>query len=340
MRLLALFMTCIAWTGSGEQPHEPRDTEGILHSMKLQPSLDMEIPNSLQTLATFLSAFSKPAAGLRRTLPSSRSYRSPSVSLMRQTDDLGADALRRPGISEATLVFSRRAALTAAAVAAAASIPAWRPASAFNNRLPPDELELKYKTPRQPGPKPGNIGTTKGELKPCTDGKPHCFSSTPEVLEFDYGTTDDWLVKPFKYDKPLADAVADLKSAIAAYPPGQRGIDGGGFQLITDSINDDVGYLYVQFESQRKGYIDDMEFALRQGVVNVRTSSRLGYLDLGVNAKRFNWFAEKMGKTPGWTTFPLLAKDHPQYFELNSLTDKILADTSGGMVRATEKVRM
>ena len=37
-----------------------------------------------------------------------------------------------------------------------------------------------------------------------------------------------------------------------------------------------------------EGYVDDVEFALADGVANMRTSSRLGYLDLGVNAKRFN----------------------------------------------------
>eukprot|EP00965_Chrysotila_dentata_P051183 1696311-Pleurochrysis_carterae.AAC.5 len=44
--------------------------------------------------------------------------------------------------------------------------------------------------------------------------------------------------------------------------------------------------MYVQYESLRRGYIDDVEFALAKGIVNVRTSSRVGYLDLGVNAKR------------------------------------------------------
>lgn len=69
---------------------------------------------------------------------------------------------------------------------------------------------------------------------------------------------------------------------------GQRGIDGGGFKLVTESTSANSAYVYVQFESMRKGYVDDVEFALADGVANMRTSSRLGYLDLGVNAKRFN----------------------------------------------------
>ena len=197
----------------------------------------------------------------------------------------------------------------------AAASPAW-PVLAFENRLPPDDVELKYKSPRSPGPKPTDLGPNKetGGLKACIDGKPHCFSSTPEYIEdndlfnSDAGTTTDWLVRPFKYDKTMEAALADLKAAIASYPPGQvslfgsrrafsaqlspccecaqNGIDGGGFKLITESSQTPgTAYLYVQFESLRRGYIDDMEFSLKDGLVQVRTSSRLGYLDLGVNAK-------------------------------------------------------
>ncbi|KAL3892521.1 MAG: hypothetical protein SGPRY_015053, partial [Prymnesium sp.] len=165
------------------------------------------------------------------------------------------------------------------------------PASAFDNRLPKDELELKYKTPRTPGPKPTDLGPRASGLKPCLDGKPHCFSSSAETFDdndlynADYGTTADWLVTPFKYSKPLAAASEDVSAAIAAYPPGQGGIDGGGFKVIEERVLKDSAYIYVQFESQRRGYIDDMEFYLKDGVANVRTSSRLGYLDMGVNAK-------------------------------------------------------
>ena len=80
----------------------------------------------------------------------------------------------------------------------------------------------------------------------------------------------------------------------------------------------------MQFESQGKGYRDDMEFAVLNGVVNVRTSSRLGYLDYGVNAKRHNWFAKRLGAVKGWKTTPIRAKDHPDYFAQNELTDEMV----------------
>ena len=66
---------------------------------------------------------------------------------------------------------------------------------------------------------------------------------------------------------------------------------------MSDKVSETGAYIYVQFESRRKGYIDDMEFNLAKGVCHVRTSSRLGYTDSGVNAKRFNWFALRLGST-------------------------------------------
>ena len=71
--------------------------------------------------------------------------------------------------------------------------------------------------------------------------------------------------------------------------------------------------------------VDDVEFALGSGVANVRTSSRIGYTDMGVNAKRFNWFADRLGGTAGWATRPLRSKGHEEYFSLNGVSDKDMA---------------
>lgn len=227
--------------------------------------------------------------------------------------------------------------------------PAARPSAAlaFDNRLPKDELELKYKTPRTPGPKPIGIGPTNGnKLKPCTDGKPHCFSSSPEEFEdndlyqADYGTTEGWLVPPFKFDKPLSEAFSDVKAAVASYPPGQRGIDGGGWKVVDEQTDGKSAYVYVQFESRRKGYIDDLELALKDGVCNVRTSSRLGYLDYGVNAKRLNWFSERLGQAAGWRTAPLLRAGHEEYFTLNGVKDGDMQGGATGQVVAADKVKL
>lgn len=219
----------------------------------------------------------------------------------------------------ATTDLSRRALAQATVSFLLASVRL--PCGAFENRLPPDELELKYKTPRTPGPKPTDLGVRPGGgLKACIDGAPHCFSSTKDEL-VDDELSSGWLVQPFRYKDTLAEARAELQSVIAAYPPGQRNIDGGGFKVVTDKADADAAYIYVMFESRRKGFVDDMEFALSGGKCEVRTSSRLGYLDLGVNAKRYAYFSEQLAKK-GWSTTPLTSKGHEEYFSLNRVTDR------------------
>ncbi len=67
-----------------------------------------------------------------------------------------------------------------------------------------------------------------------------------------------------------------------AYPPGQSNIDGGGFNIVT--FDPKAGYMYVQFESLKNGYVDDFELAAvgdnsdGNNIVQIRSSSRLGYV--------------------------------------------------------------
>merc|ERR1712183_6544 len=96
--------------------------------------------------------------------------------------------------------------------------------------------------------------------------------------------------------KSPATAIKEVTDAINAYVPGQQGIDGGGFQ-IKDTGDDHV---YTQFESLRRGHIDDVEFFImpgtapdaKEGALFVRSSSRTGFYDFGVNAMRLNALSE------------------------------------------------
>ena len=47
-------------------------------------------------------------------------------------------------------------------------------------------------------------------------------------------------------------------------------------------------YLYAEYASRLLGFVDDVEFYLPAGaqIIHVRSASRLGYSDLGVNRKR------------------------------------------------------
>ena len=49
--------------------------------------------------------------------------------------------------------------------------------------------------------------------------------------------------------------------ALKDYPPGQQEIDGGGFEI--KKMDLEKGYIYVQFESLKRGYIDDVEFLVK-----------------------------------------------------------------------------
>ncbi|KAK3251575.1 hypothetical protein CYMTET_39094 [Cymbomonas tetramitiformis] len=170
------------------------------------------------------------------------------------------------------------------------------------------------KYPKRKGSKPADLGPRPdGSLKGCDFVKPNCFSTSvldeDELAELSVG----YLIPPFEYTKSQSEAMQDLVSVIKAYIPGQNKIDGGGFKIITQTDN----YLYIQFQSLKYGYIDDVEFSLKDDRVNMRSSSRLGYLDFGVNAKRLNFISEKLGLLDGWKTSQITASTHPGYFEKN-----------------------
>ncbi|CAE7703335.1 unnamed protein product [Symbiodinium pilosum] len=179
------------------------------------------------------------------------------------------------------------------------------PAQAFENRV------AEYKGPKTPGSQPQGVGT--GTLSSC-GGAPNCFSSAP-------GTDDDHFLKPWLYSSGgVSGAVSDLEKVVKAYPPGQQEIDGGGFEI--KKVDPEKGYIYVQFESLKRGYIDDVEFLVKpadkeSGQVLVRSASRLGYLDLGVNAKRLNRLSQALRDIPGWTAPKITQELFPRYVSEN-----------------------
>ena len=175
-------------------------------------------------------------------------------------------------------------------------------AVAFENRI------FLAKGPKTPGPQPAGVG--KGEIQECAVA-PNCFSST---------ASDEHYLKPWTYPTGGKQrAMADLEKVIKLYPPGQQDVDGGGFQI--QNLDAEKGYIYVQFESLKRGYIDDVEFLVQpgsgdSGEVLVRSASRLGYLDLGVNAKRLNWFSQKL-RDLGWTAPKITGELFPRYVSEN-----------------------
>lgn len=194
--------------------------------------------------------------------------------------------------------------------------------NAFDNKI-----SNKYDDrPKRRGPQPKDLylaerkdmyGDPYVGLKQC-GAAPNCFSST-DILEED----PEHVIPAWKWPNSISskkEAFQQLETVIKAYKPGQGNIDGGGFKIVKS--DPDKGYIYVQFEALKNGYIDDFELAYLEkkdvaNEVQVRSSSRVGYLDVGVNAKRLNYIAKDLREL-GWDAEGVNPDTHRGYFIENS----------------------
>mmetsp|Transcript_14304 Transcript_14304/g.42675 ORF Transcript_14304/g.42675 Transcript_14304/m.42675 type:complete len:268 (-) Transcript_14304:59-862(-) len=230
-----------------------------------------------------------------------------------------------------TLTGQRRAAVTAAILGCVLPSLDSQPADAFPNQLYESDVPANKK---KPGKYPSGLGAyprKEGQLPDLNGcGKaPNCFSSaaTSEFNTFKFAPEieEAHQLEPWRYTgASKAEAFADVEKVVRAYPVGQKGIDVGGFQV--KKADGEKGYLYAQFESGRLGYIDDVEFLVRPdggdgqaGELRVRSASRQGFLDFGVNAKRLNRIAEDLSKLPGgrWKAQQLTNERYPSYIAQN-----------------------
>ncbi len=114
------------------------------------------------------------------------------------------------------------------------------------------------------GSRPSNLGVQDGRLAACPS-TPNCVSSqSTEPGSQIAGLT-------FLGDK----TIAQIKAAVLAQP---------GSAILSETEN----YLYAEFTSSLMGFVDDVEFYVNSAdkTVEVRSASRLGESDLGVNRKR------------------------------------------------------
>ena len=250
----------------------------------------------------------------------------PSDDDNEEKNSVGGGGRRRRFINSCLTGFA-----TAVAFTSAQSQPP--PAAyAFDNKI-----SNKYDDrPKQRGGKPKDLGvkTRKdmvGEeyvgLKNC-GGAPNCFCSTDNIEDDPDHNIPAWIWPTELGGSNTEDgkekAFGQLADVVAAYEPGQNNVDGGGFKIIENDAK--KGYMYIQFESLKNGYIDDVEFAFvatgtdedRPAAVQVRSSSRLGYLDYGVNAKRLNYIADKL-RQKGWDAKGVDYDKHSNYAILNGL---------------------
>ncbi|MBW4519034.1 MAG: DUF1499 domain-containing protein [Scytolyngbya sp. HA4215-MV1] len=126
------------------------------------------------------------------------------------------------------------------------------------------------------GKRPTNLGVYDGKLSPCPSS-PNCVCSQ------DADATHH--IEPLTYRTSPPQAMADLKRIIQALPK-------------THIVSESASYLYAEFTSGLMGFVDDVEFYLDEaaGVIQVRSASRLGKSDLGVNRKRIEMIRGKLNE--------------------------------------------
>src|SRR5687767_1935839 len=108
--------------------------------------------------------------------------------------------------------------------------------------------------------RPTNLGVREGRLAPCRS-TPNCVSSQADPSDREH------------YIEPLRASMEEVRNAVEALPR-------------TRIVLAHPDYLYAEFRSKLLGYVDDVEFFFDGAVVQVRSASRVGRRDFGVNRDR------------------------------------------------------
>jgi len=117
------------------------------------------------------------------------------------------------------------------------------------------------------GSRPTDIGiSAEDRLTPCPS-RPNCVSSD--------AADADHRIEPLRFEGDSTAVWSALNDVVRALPR-------------TEIITTDDRYLYAEATSKLLGFVDDVEFHLRpeEGEIAVRSASRIGRSDWGVNAGR------------------------------------------------------
>ena len=114
------------------------------------------------------------------------------------------------------------------------------------------------------GERPAELGVSGGRLRECP-GSPNCVSSQAGDAAHH--------IAPLAFNVEPEAAFARLKTILAGRED-------------TEIVEERTGYLRVEFHTLL--FVDDGEFLLdgEQGLIQVRSASRMGYSDLGKNRSR------------------------------------------------------
>jgi len=112
--------------------------------------------------------------------------------------------------------------------------------------------------------RPDNLGVKDGRLAPCKR-TPNCVSSQADPADREH------TIAPI----PFKGSALELRKAVGSMPR-------------STVVKEEGNYLYAEFRSRLLGYVDDVELFYddKAGLIHVRSASRLGRRDFGVNRKR------------------------------------------------------
>lgn len=118
------------------------------------------------------------------------------------------------------------------------------------------------------GQRPRSLGLEDGKLAACKR-RLNCVSSQADPADARR------YVAPIPFKGTAGEALAAARRAVERMP---RAV----------VVSADANYLHAEFRSRLLGFVDDVEFTFdaAAGVLHVRSASRLGRRDFGVNRKR------------------------------------------------------
>ena len=114
--------------------------------------------------------------------------------------------------------------------------------------------------------RPTDLGVSEAGLAPCPSS-PNCVSS--DARDTGHG------VDALRFAPPAGEAWDAAREVVLNLPR-------------TRIVDEQPAYLRAECRSAFFGFVDDLELQLRPstGVIAVRSASRIGYFDLGVNRRR------------------------------------------------------
>jgi uncharacterized protein (DUF1499 family) len=130
-----------------------------------------------------------------------------------------------------------------------------------------------------PSKRSDDLGVVNGRLADCPDS-PNCVSSQSDDPEH--------RVEPLPLRGSGSEALARLRSVLAAMPH-------------TRIVEEQGDYLHAEATSLVFGFVDDVELLVDEGakVIHVRSASRVGHSDLGVNRDRVERLREAYERLGG-----------------------------------------